>query len=53
LWNVAMMAIGVQIVLFLLGVAVFANYAWHIFSANEKDWQEAKNGDVKKEHEDG
>jgi hypothetical protein len=46
------MAFGVQIVLFLLGVAIFANYAWHIFGANDKDWHEAKSGDVEKDHED-
>jgi hypothetical protein len=36
------MALGVRIVLFLLGVAVVANYAWYIFSANDEDWREAK-----------
>jgi hypothetical protein len=41
---------GVQIVLYLFGVAVFANYAWHIFNANEEDWREAKT-DAKQEGE--
>jgi hypothetical protein len=42
---------GGQIVLYLFGVAVFANYAWHIFNANEEDWREAKT-DAKQKGED-
>jgi hypothetical protein len=45
-------ALGVQIALFLIGVAVFANYAWHIFSANERDWHEANRGNVVEKRDD-
>jgi hypothetical protein len=32
-----MMPLGVQIVLFLVGVAIVGAYAWHIFNATEDD----------------
>jgi hypothetical protein len=47
-----MMPLGVQIGLFLLGVAVVGIYAWHIFNATERDWQEAKSDDPKTERKE-
>lgn len=40
-----MMSLFVRIVLFLFGVLIIANYAWHIFSATEDDWKGAKSDD--------